>query len=83
MQQVPFEEITKDMSILVKKTSDGPFYSSKVVETSLGHPSVPKLRIGGGYTVTYNRDWIIYEDNNINRTEILLEQSSIELDITL
>jgi hypothetical protein len=71
------------MSILVKKSNNGPFYESRVIETSLGHPSIPKLRIGGGYSVTYGKDWRIYEDNNINRTEILLDQESIKLDITL
>jgi len=83
MLEMPFEKIAKGMTILVKKTEKGPYYSSRVVDTSLGHPSIPKLRLGSGYSVTYGVGWQLFENSKINRTEILLEQINIEIDATL
>jgi hypothetical protein len=83
MLEIPFEKLTKGMTILVKKPGKKALYLSRVVDTSLGHPSVPKLRLGSGHSVTYGVGWQLFEDSKINRTEILLEQANIEVDDTL
>jgi len=83
MELLDFKDITKDMMVLVKRTNSDTLYLSRVVETSLGHPSVPKLRLGSGYSVTYGKDWEIYANSNLNRTEVLLEQTEIEQDPTM
>jgi len=78
MEQLPFEKIKKGMDILIKRGDTGPFHKTTVVETSLGHPSKPTVRILGGFNMPYGQNnWFIYPDNKVTRTEILLGQEQI------
>lgn len=83
MIPLPFNNLTKDMKVLVRLGEDSPLFESRVVETSYGHPCVPKLRLGKGYSITYGDNCVIYADNSLNRTEVLLEQETIKIDKTL
>ncbi len=83
MEKLAFKDIVKDMLVLVKIPNEDTLFLSRVVETSLGHPSIPKLRLGTGHSVIYGQSWIIYANNNVNRTEVLLTQTTIQENPTM
>ena len=89
MNVLEFENITQNMQVLYEK--DGNVYATSVVSTSLGHPSIQKIRLKGGFVLyyltmtelTYNKEPIaLYADNAVNRTELLLESRLILVDLT-
>ena len=94
MQVLEFEQIKGDMKVLYKK--DNEIFATKVVSTSLGHPSTNMIRLQGGFVLYYGKslafdtenelqvDGInkaIYADNAKNRTELLLESETILTDL--
>ena len=80
MQILEFNEIYKNMSVLYRKDND--IYATSVIETSQGHPSIPMIRLKGGFNIIYgSRNKLIYADNPTNRTELLLENEAILTDL--
>jgi len=83
MQVLEFENITRDMRVLYKRDND--IFATKVVSTSLGHPGIQTVRLEGGFTLnyftmfelTYDKPPVLYADNPVNRTELLLENQMI------
>ena len=47
MNVLEFENITQNMQVLYEKL--GNVYATSVVSTSLGHPSIQKVRLKGGF----------------------------------
>jgi hypothetical protein len=95
MQTLEFEQIKGDMQVLYKKGNE--IFATKVISTSLGHPSTHTIRLQGGFVLHYDNtsafdrltrelqvDGInkaIYADNALNRTELLLESETILTDL--
>jgi len=94
MKILEFEEIKGGMSVLYKKGKE--VYATKVVSTSYGHPSVEMVTLQGGFIIYYNSTFafddarelgidginkVIYADNALNRTELLLESETILTDL--
>jgi len=80
MNEIDFEELKKNMPILYRKGND--IYATTVIETSQGHPSIPMIRLKGGFNIMYgSRNKYVYADNPTNRTELLLENENILTDL--
>jgi len=80
MNEIAFEDIKKNMLILYRKGND--IYATNVIETSQGHPSIPMIRLKGGFNILYGSlNKCIYADNPTNRTELLLENETILTDL--
>jgi hypothetical protein len=80
MKVLKFEEITGSMKVLYKRLNE--IYATTVIETTLGHPSIPMVRLEGGFTIMYGAyDKLLYADNPTNRTELLLEDETILTDL--
>lgn len=80
MNILPFEEISKGLQVLYRK--DNNIYATKVIETTHGHPSIPMIRLHGGFTILYgSRNKALYADSTVNRTELLLNSQNIITDL--
>ena len=80
MKPLEFIEITSNMAVLYKKDDD--IFATRVTSTTHGHPSVPLVRLNGGFVLWYqNNRNELYADNAINRTELLLEDTTILTDL--
>jgi len=80
MEKLPFKEIKGGMKILYKRLDE--IYATTVIETTLGHPSLPMVRLKGGFTFMYdNYDKMLFADNPTNRTQLLLEDTKILIDL--
>ena len=76
MERLDFESISKNMQVLYKIGKE--VYATTVVETSNGHPSIPTIRLVGGFIIRYSDPFrCIYADNAINRTELLLNNETV------
>lgn len=85
MQVLEFEQIKGDMQVLYQKKNE--IFATKVISTSLGHPSTNTVRLDGGFVLMYDTNNILnnrlYADNAINRTELLLESETILTDLNM
>jgi hypothetical protein len=83
MQTLEFEQIKGDMQVLYQKKNE--IFATRVISTSLGHPSTHTVRLDGGFVLMYDTDNILnnrlYADNALNRTELLLESETILTDL--
>ena len=83
MQTLEFEQIKGDMQVLYQKKNE--IFATRVISTSLGHPSTHTVRLDGGFVLMYDTNNILnnrlYADNAINRTELLLESETILTDL--
>ena len=83
MQTLEFEQIKGDMQVLYQKKNE--IFATRVISTSLGHPSTHTVRLDGGFVLMYDTDSILnnrlYADNALNRTELLLESETILTDL--
>ena len=83
MQTLEFEQIKGDMQVLYQKKNE--IFATRVISTSLGHPSTHTVRLDGGFVLMYDTDNILnnklYADNALNRTELLLESETIFTDL--
>ena len=80
MEELEFNKITGNMHVLYRK--DNEIYATTVIETSHGHPSIPMVRLHGGFNILYgSRNKRIYADIARNRTELLLEDETILTDL--
>jgi len=80
MEKLKFENITKNMKVLYCK--DDEIYATRVVETTHGHPSIPMIRLHGGFTILYaSRNKALYEDIPVHRTELLIEDKAVLTDL--
>ena len=83
MQTLEFEQIKGDMQVLYQKKNE--IFATRVISTSLGHPSTHTVRLDGGFVHMYDTDNILnnrlYADNALNRTELLLESETILTDL--
>jgi len=80
MKLLDFENITGGMQVLY--ALDDNIYATTVIETSLGHPSIPMVRLKGGFNILYGSlNKRIYADNPTNRTQLLLEDENILTDL--
>ena len=83
MENLEFEKIKGDMQVLYKKGNE--IFATKVISTSLGHPSTHTVRLDGGFVLMYDTNNILnnrlYADNALNRTELLLESETILTDL--
>lgn len=76
MERLTFNELKRGMKVLYVLEKN--IHAIKVVATTHGHPSVPLVRLTGGFTLHYNKQLHdVYADNAVNRTEILLENVKI------
>jgi len=71
------------MQVLYQKKNE--IFATRVISTSLGHPSTHTVRLDGGFVLMYDTDNILnnrlYADNALNRTELLLESETILTDL--
>jgi len=80
MQELEFENITGGMRVLYQRLDE--IYATTVIETTLGHPSIPMVRLEGGFNIMYNSyDKMLFADSPVNRTELLLEDIKILIDL--
>ena len=83
MQTLEFEQIKGDMHVLYQKKNE--IFATRVISTSLGHPSTHTVRLDGGFVLMYDTNNILnnrlYADNAVNRTELLLESETILTDL--
>jgi hypothetical protein len=80
MKLLDFENITGGMQVLYALGDN--IYATTVIETSLGHPSIPMVRLKGGFNILYGSlNKRIYADNPTNRTQLLLEDENILTDL--
>ena len=82
MQTLEFEQIKGDMQVLYQKKNE--IFATRVISTSLGHPSTHTVRLDGGFVLMYDTilgDNKLYADNALNRTELLLESETILTDL--
>ena len=83
MKTLEFEQIKGDMQVLYQKKNE--IFATRVISTSLGHPSTHTVRLDGGFVLMYDTDNILnnrlYADNALNRTELLLESETILTDL--
>jgi hypothetical protein len=83
MQTLEFEQIKGDMQVLYQKKNE--IFATRVISTSLGHPSTHTVRLDGGFVLMYDTTNILnnrlYADNALNRTELLLESETILTDL--
>ena len=83
MQTLEFEQIKGDMQVLYQKKNE--IFATRVISTSLGHPSTHTVRLDGGFVLMYDTNNILnnrlYADNAVNRTELLLESETILTDL--
>jgi hypothetical protein len=83
MQTLEFEQIKGDMQVLYQKKNE--IFATRVISTSLGHPSTHTVRLDGGFVLMYDTNNILnnrlYADNALNRTELLLESETILTDL--
>jgi len=83
MQTLEFEQIKGNMQVLYQKKNE--IFATRVISTSLGHPSTHTVRLDGGFVLMYDTDNILnnrlYADNALNRTELLLESETILTDL--
>ena len=83
MENLEFEQIKGDMQVLYQKKNE--IFATRVISTSLGHPSTHTVRLDGGFVLMYDTDNILnnrlYADNALNRTELLLESETILTDL--
>jgi len=83
MQTLEFEQIKGDMQVLYQKKNE--IFATRVISTSLGHPSTNTVRLDGGFVLMYDTNNILnnrlYADNALNRTELLLESETILTDL--
>lgn len=77
MLALEFNEITADMDVLYVLRDE--LHALKVISTTHGHPSVPLIRLTGGFTLKYAEGYRhkLFKDNPVNRTEVLLEDVQI------
>ena len=71
------------MQVLYQKKNE--IFATRVISTSLGHPSTHTVRLDGGFVLMYDTNNILnnrlYADNALNRTELLLESETILTDL--
>jgi hypothetical protein len=83
MQTLEFEQIKGNMQVLYQKKNE--IFATRVISTSLGHPSTHTIRLDGGFVLMYDTNNILnnrlYADNALNRTELLLESETILTDL--
>ena len=94
MENLEFEQIKGDMQVLYKKGNQ--IFATKVISTSLGHPSTQTIRLQGGFVLYYGKSLAfdtedelsvdgmnrsVFADNALNRTELLLESETILTDL--
>jgi hypothetical protein len=83
MQTLEFKQIKGDMQVLYQKKNE--IFATRVISTSLGHPSIHTIRLDGGFVLMYDTNNILnnrlYADNAVNRTELLLESETILTDL--
>ena len=83
MQTLEFEQTKGDMQVLYQKKNE--IFATRVISTSLGHPSTHTVRLDGGFVLMYDTNNILnnrlYADNALNRTELLLESETILTDL--
>jgi len=82
MNILEFKDIKANTPVLYQHNND--IYATTVIETSNRHPSIPMIRLNGGFNILYgSRDKAIYADSAANRTELLLEDTAVLTEINL
>lgn len=78
MNKLIFNAIDEGMRVLILG-NNGKFKPAQVTFTSKGHPSLPLVMFNNGMAFAYDTDeHFVIEDNNDNRTRLLLENAEID-----